>query len=421
MNKIENFRNRLSILSDFDTINIVFYTEEYLYDSFINNIKKIIGLSEYDCTHAIRNVKSANNSAFIDCIVEVEINDEIVYGLGVEITQTTDKSSRNSSVYQRPAKFIQFMHYYPDYDCLMYYTEEFHISTDTSRCGFSLLHLMGIPTYNVTGDYPKTIEEFVILKNKAAMRGPKHNIPLTVSITKSAILVSARLEKGGNFTHDPNIGFVSTICYIMKDCGLPIRIHNHGLSKNIVRKTKNKLYQNLSIIGGSIEFDFEDETIKWDCSISDYKNNKNYFLIKEDGEKVSMIKFCKYLEKRNINIVFKNIAGCEREKMCYFHNKMEVPKKTKIPDVVYINSNKQLVMVEGECDYNLKKGIKQLDTFDEFEKLAINFLIENGVDINKKALKGVITDKPVSSDSDFYWGHFLTSNDNGVEKNDFLH
>ena len=56
-------------------------------------------------------------------------------------------------------------------------------------------------------------------------------------------------------------------------------------------------------------FEFKDENITWDCEISKYTNASSYYTVKEDGEKVSMIKFCKKLDNNpDYNIIFKNTS-----------------------------------------------------------------------------------------------------------------
>jgi len=377
------------------------YTEEFLYEDDIQNLLKYTGL--YRLPYEIINVASSNNSSFLDCVIELVENDKVLYGCGVEITQTTDRESRNSSVYQRPQKFIQFEHYYPNYNKLMYYTNPFELKTDTSRVGMGILHLMGIDLYNVIGDYPKTIEELIELKNSMKAKG--NNIPVSINLNKKYIEISAKLEKSNSFSHDPNIGFISSICYLFKNDKRPVRLINHCLTEDMIN-SKNKLYQNMNIIEKNLHFVFKNKIIEWKCSKEKYTNKDTYLRVKEDGEKVSLIKFIKHLEKKRYEIIFKNIAGCKREKLKYRENKITVPKKIQIPDLVYLNKNNIPVIIEAECDYNLKKGIKQLKTFEDFKKfLKLNVT-------NKKPIMGVITDKYVDYHHSDYFGYFLCSTKN---------
>jgi len=395
-------------------MKVIINTEEYLYDSDIQSILNYLNISNLE--YEISNVKSTNNSSFLDCVVEViDDNGNVVSGCGIEITQTTDKDSRNSSVYQRPQKFIQFGFYYPTYKQLMYYTKPFQLTTDTAKIGMGILHCMGVELYNVIGEYPKNITEIIQLKNSLKTKGT--NTPLFIKVESDKILISAKLEKRNRLDYDPNIGFVSSICFLFKNSKLPIYIVNHGLSREMT-KTKNKLFQNMCIIEKDLYFDFSNDSKnpyeKWECRLDKYKNKNTYYTKHEYGEKVSIIKFSKYLTHiQNVEILFKNIAGCEREKIKYNSKFITIPKHIRIPDLVYLKNN-TLIIIEGECDYNVKKGINQLDTFVEFK----NF-IKNIIKFSDEIIEGVITDKPTNFVNDKYFGYF--SNSKNFDLNELIY
>lgn len=395
-------------------MKVIINTEEYLYDSDIKSILNYLNISNLE--YEISNVKSTNNSSFLDCVVEViDDNGNVISGCGIEITQSTDKDSRNSAVYQRAQKFIQFGFYYPTYKQLMYYTKSFQLTTNTAKIGMGILHCMGVELYNVIGEYPTNITEIIQLKNSLKAKG--NNTPLFIKVDSDKILISAKLEKRNRLDYDPNIGFVSAICFLFKNSKLPIYIINHGLSREMT-KTKNKLFQNMCIIEKDLYFDFsndfENPYEKWECSLDKYKNKNTYYTKYEYGEKVSIIKFCKYLTNiQNVEILFKNIAGCEREKIKYNSKFIRIPKHIRIPDLVYLKNN-TLIIVEGECDYNVKKGINQLDTFDEFK----NF-IKNIIKSSDEIIEGVITDKPTNFVNDKYFGYF--SNSKNFDLNEIIY
>lgn len=395
-------------------MKVIINTEEYLYDSDIQSILDYLNISNLE--YEISNVKSTNNSSFLDCVVEViDDSGNVVSGCGIEITQSTDKDSRNSAVYQRAQKFIQFGFYYPTYKQLMYYTKPFQLTTNTAKIGMGILHCMGVELYNVIGEYPTNITEIIQLKNSLKAKG--NNTPLFIKVDSDKILISAKLEKRNRLDYDPNIGFVSAICFLFKNSKLPIYIINHGLSREMT-KTKNKLFQNMCIIEKDLYFDFsndfENPYEKWECSLDKYNNKNTYYTKYEYGEKVSIIKFCKYLTNiQNVEILFKNIAGCEREKIKYNSKFIRIPKHIRIPDLVYLKNN-TLIIIEGECDYNVKKGINQLDTFDEFK----NF-IKNIIKSSDEIIEGVITDKPTNFVNDKYFGYF--SNSKNFDLNELIY
>jgi hypothetical protein len=81
--------------------------------------------------------------------------------------------------------------------------------------------------------------------------------------------------------------------------------------------------------------------------------------------------------------------------------------------LVYLKNN-TLIIIEGECDYNVKKGINQLDTFVEFK----NF-IKNIIKFSDEIIEGVITDKPTNFVNDKYFGYF--SNSKNFDLNELIY
>lgn len=378
------------------------YTEENLSDILINDIFTRLDIISDDKKIIINNVKSSWGSSFVDLIIEVIENDKVINGYLVEITQSTDKDSRNSSSYQRIQKFIIAKKYYPTYESILFYTKEFKINTNTAKVGISICNLLGIKTINVIGELCNDIFEIQKLKNEMLPKG--NNVPVRFWYDENniTVTVSCKLEKSGDFTHDPNIGFLSSIIFLLKDSVDKILIINHNLEKKHL-KTKNKLYKNVQLMGKEVGFVFGDEIINWEVD-KNFKIPNSYYKILECGEKLSMIKFNNFLKENGYDVIFRNIAGCEREKMVYNKNNFTIPKKIKIPDIVYINKKNNLVIIEGESKKNVNKGLKQLETFDEF----INTLKIMGVKYNK-VIMGVITDLECNITDDRYLGYFTNS------------
>lgn len=380
---------------------IKIFTEERLNGEITNNLLNYLGLS--DTKTIITTVKSEWDSSFVDCVIELYSEGTLVKGFLVEITQSTQSDSRNSSAYQRPQKFIQASYHYPEYEKIIFHTEKYKATTDTAKIGLSLCYLMGVKIINIEGDFPKTIEELEYFKNN--MIGPSHNTPIKFWFDKKNrhLKISAKLEKGGGFSSDPNIGFVSSIIYILKNEVDYILISNHGLSKKHM-KSKNKLYKNLVIMNKKINFQFSDEILEFGLNRG-ITIPKNYYKILEEGEKLSMIRLNFYLERRGCEVIFRNIAGCEREKLCIDGVKITIPKKIPVPDLVFRNKNGDIIIIEGECAKNVEKGLEQLKTFGPF------------IDIIKKNLKieetkivcGVVTDHQSETHNENYFGNYLNS------------
>jgi len=391
-------------------IQILISTEERLSNQIVKKLLSFLGLSDFLENVKIQTVKSSWDSSFVDCIVEVYSDGKISKGFLIEITQSTESDSRNTSAYQRLQKFIIGSHYYPNYEKIMYHTEKYHANTDTAKVGLSLCYLMGIRIINVDGDYPKSLDGLQKLKN--GMKGPSHNTPLQFWFDEEnlTLKISAKLEKSGAFSSDPNIGFVSAIVGVFKDKVDNIIIINHGLSIKHL-KSKNKLYKNLYILKKKLKFVFEDEILEWGPSDS-IKIPENYYKILEEGEKLSMIRFNDYLENRGNEILFRNIAGCEREKLIVMGKSYTIPKKIKVPDLVFINQKNNIVIIEGECAKNVHKGIIQLGTFDKF----IDFLTKIPNFKYNNIIKGVVTDKQVEINDENYLGYFDSSKNNKLNE-----
>ena len=109
--------------------------------------------------------------------------------------------------------------------------------------------------------------------------------------------------------------------------------------------------------------------------------------------------------EEKVNFIFRNIAGCEREKILTKDGLISVPKKVRIPDLAFIK-NKNLVLLEGECSKNVNKGISQLDTFGEFADFIKKYFDFDSVE------KYVITDLECNCKHDNYIGWYLTKEKN---------
>ena len=387
---------------------ILISTEERLSENVVSRILTFLGLDDFSDNVKIQTVKSEWDSSFVDVILEKIVDGVITKGFLIEITQSTDKDSRNSSSYQRLQKFIIGNYYYPDYQKILYHSEMYRANSDTAKIGLSLAYLSGIKILNVSGEFPKTIKDLETLKNQ--MKGPSHNTPLKFWFNKEEkkLTISSKLNKSGSFAYDPNIGFVSSLISILKNDVDYIEIINHDLLKSHL-KSKNKLYKNLQIMRKKVHFRFDDEIIIWDIC-DEIIIPQNYYKLLDEGEKLSMIKLNNYLESKKKQIIFRNIAGCEREKLTVMGVPYTIPKKIQVPDLVFINKKNEIVIIEGECAKNVYKGIIQLETFNHF----INFLFS--IKKFNNIIKGVVTDKKVEISDKNYLGYFYNSKNNQLNE-----
>lgn len=385
-------------------VEVKYYTEELINkEQLLNLLSKIeICFLESPFVEIIP-VKSFDKTSFVDGVCEVYFDGKLTHKLVVEITQTTDKDSRNTSAYQRINKFIFAKKYLPDYKQIMYFTDKYISSTHTSQIGLSMLTLIGVEIINA--DFkPLLFNEILLKKNEISVKN-SGNIPYRVDINNDIALISSKLKNGNNWS-DPGIGFVTTMMYLLfKKMGInKFKIINHQISDSKLKHTKNKFRKFVSLF--DFEVSFENSEVIWTNENYKFNPSEKYYSILTDGEKLSMINFHNYLKQNGHDILFTNISGCERSKLLINGKKYTFPKSMNIPDLITIKDGR-LYFFEGECDYNVINGLTQIKGFDMCKK----YVLEN-MDIKPLSIYiGVITDKHVEINDSNYLGYFLNNND----------
>ena len=389
---------------------ILINTEEYLSSSLEKELVEFVKSKfEYtkDFQHKVQIVKSSDNTSMVDCIIDIFGNDgNIKDGLLIEITQSTD--SRNAISYQRISKFVflSALDKYTSYTKVMWFTTDFTPTTDTHRVGLSLMDYIGLEFYNLKEFTPSSLVEAEKIKNNCVKKA-ETDIPIKFYINHDLkrISVECKLFKSGSLSHDPNIGFLSALIFIANKMNYEIFVSSHCLTEKIIKSYKGKLYKICALLNKKINFKIDDKTITWYNYT--YNANDDYHKNLEDGEKLSMINFCRDMEEKGLKFIFRNIAGCEREKISSDGNLISVPKKIKIPDLALLK-NGNLVLIEGECSKNINKGIQQLETFGDFvEFMKKHFVFD-------KVEKYVITDLECNSNNENYIGWYLTKEKNNL-------
>lgn len=388
---------------------ILINTEEYLNSKLEKEIVEFVNSKlpyTKDFDHKIQLVKSSDNTSMVDCIIDVlDENGNIKDVFLIEITQSTD--SRNAISYQRISKFV-FLSALPEYNSykkVMWFTTDFKATTDTHKVGLSLMNYIGLEFYNLKEFRPSTLVEAEKIKNNCVKKADK-DIPIRFYINHDSkkVSVECKLLKSGSLSHDPNIGFLSALIFIANEMNYEISVSSHCLTEKIIKSYKGKLYKICALLNKSIVFKLEDKDITWEKYT--YKA-KDYHKNLEEGEKLSMINFCRDMEEKGLNFIFRNIAGCEREKILSNGNLISVPKRIKIPDLALIKNN-NLILIEGECYKNINKGIQQLETFGEFIDFMTKYFKFDNVE------KYVITDLYCESKNENYIGWYLTKEKNNL-------
>jgi len=235
--------------------------------SFIDNLRIIPLLKDgkfafcyelkgFDCKRVdkvfIKTV--SGNSSFVDFLIfyqEKEPTSKDCPLYIIEETKTDDKESRNTGVFQRCSKFVFAGYYYPEAKKIMLYNIKVGQKinpTKTYIFGTRLLLAMGVEILGKNLDkdiFQPFLSIDEVISYKSNMRkAPKGNTPISISKLGNEIKVSGRLFKSNGISHDPNIGALSLISFVLRKLGWngSITITNHGLKQSHIGKT-NKFLQ----------------------------------------------------------------------------------------------------------------------------------------------------------------------------------
>lgn len=328
-------------------------------------------------------------SSFVDYVafyqdeVPKDRNDKPV--LLIEETKTDDKESRNTGVYQRCSKFVFTEFFYPDVKKIMLYSLQVtqkEVPTLTYIFGTKMLRTLGVEIMGKKLDEAlylpfSSIEEMMNLKN--SMPAPGNGIPVRFSRNGDTIYISAKLEKSGTLSHDPNIGMVAIMSSCLRYLGWKGRIviTKHGLPGQGAIGNKNKF----NYIAHQMRIELQD------LKLPALELPREYWQLEKEKEKTGTI-FAHVIAENLVDgqLVYENHGGCERGYFTEYSTghglPVVIPKysdrekykngdKTAIiyiPDLVLFDKNRKEVMnIEGKTYKNRDKGVVELNNFDFFE------------------------------------------------------
>ncbi len=379
------------------------FLKDYKIVGFINNIRILPILNDdktftftYEVkgldTKVVKNIyiKTVSGySSFVDFLVfyqdhEPKNDDTPIYA--IEETKTDDAESRNTGVYQRASKFVYIEYYYPNIRKIMLYCLQVvqkEEATDTNIFGTKCLLTLGVEILGKKLDHsvmtPFTAFDEVIKAKNSMRQPPKGNVPIRLTKENNLIQVSGRLIKSGSLSHDPNIGTLSLICATLRALKWTgdLEITQHGLSQKHV-KAKNKFIKIANRFNIGIK----------DLTMDKTAEDNEYWRYDLKGEKLGTIFIHLVVENFTTGLsIFENHAGCEKGYFItkegnpivlakYFdREKYKAGDKTQIipiPDLVLIDIDRiKIINVEGKKYENMEQGIRELDGFDNIEKLYI--------------------------------------------------
>lgn len=350
---------------------------------------ELIGITLDEINKVIIKIVSGSSSFmdFLFFISEEEPNEDLYLPplFAVEETKTSDDESRNTGVYQRCSKFVFIEAFYHNVPKYMLYNDELELRdekkpSNTSIFGTNMLltnnvKIVGKPI-NKWFKLFHTIDNLIEFKDKMK-RPPKSNTPVLIKKYDNYITISGRLDKPKNInkiSHDPNIGCLSIIALTLRKLGWnkDIIIVNHHISQDYIDHTKG--HNKFLYICKILNIKMEGLTLP-----SNYQIPNLYWHYEKSSEKVASILF--HLQTENLGFfeVYQNHAGCERG---YFKTKegklITLPKKAasgknlSIPDVIMRDDkNKIIYLIEGKKLCTLRIGLKEINDYDDIEKLYI--------------------------------------------------
>jgi len=335
-------------------------------------------------------IKSVSGfSSFVDFLIFYQENQPTQNDIpfyAIEETKTDDGESRNTGVYQRASKFVFLENYYPEIKKIMLYNlkiKQKKIPTATYVFGTKLLLTLGVKIIGKKLEEKifkpfNSIDEIILFKKQMRI-APKGNVPILIQKVKSKITISGRLYKSGGLSHDPNIGALSLISAAIRKLGWTgeIIITNHGLKQEYLH-AGNKFIK----IANYLKLQIQGLVLP----IS--KMQENYWKYEREGEKLGTIFIHLVVENFTKGFsIFENHAGCEKG---YFitSDGEHIPLKKysdrkaykagnknkiiSIPDLILIDfARSEIINIEGKKYRFRQNGIKEIESFDNIERIYI--------------------------------------------------
>ncbi len=357
-------------------------------NKYFNFTYEVIGFKCAKVDHVFIKTVSGESS-FVDYLIfyqnnEPTITDTPLYA--IEETKTDDGESRNTSVYQRCAKFVYLQNYYPTVKKIMLYAlqvKQKEKSTKTYIFGTRLLLTLGVCILGKILDKDvfkpfTSIDEVIDFKNNMR-KAPKGNVGILITKSETKIQISGRLDKDERLAYDPNIGALSLISAVLRKLGWDkeIEIVQHGLQQNYV-------HDNNKFVRIANELEIHLHGLQVPTAI--FPDRYWYYDLK--GEKLGTIFIHIVVENFTESYsIFENHAGCEKG---YFqtsdgrHISLQKYADRKlykdgdknqivfIPDLVLIDiCNREAITIEGKKYDKKDNGIKELSNYDAFDELYL--------------------------------------------------
>jgi len=388
-----------------DTISNDFIIPNITYET--DGKKKFKGVWTLEVNNLIITIKLFKGKT--SCIDYMLFNGDVDLAKGnasealviLESTKTSDNASRNTAVYQRITKFTTFDTIYPSFKGIkvMFWCNSIWGDklTKTAILGMRLMETLNINMYslnkgkviNIKDKYK--IEPYEccddIIESKNSIKQKKNNCSIRMHREDDKIYISLKLDKGngkssGVISHDPNVGFLAAVINAIEKVTKK-KYHNTYIIKNHNIKQKyfdkcptSKLWYSIN----DINILFEDCIIKEKPALP-----CQYFTLENAmTEKLATILYDYVSPNKTI---FSNHGGCALT--CIKGDDgstISVGQKMPRPDIVFRNDeHKEIMIIEGKQEKELRKGVKQLSDvhlegfIGQLTKLYPNYTIKKGL------------------------------------------
>ena len=375
----------------------------------IKTIKPIICCKKFDGTYEVIGIKTefpkiiielvSGNSgketgSFVDFLIFQQEDSPIPEKKekpthAIEETKTTPVQSRNTASGQRLSKFVTLKAYPEIFDKAKkvmiwnYRTEikkklpntvwkDFRkmISLDVKLIGIDKL----VNLTNKKFSKFKDLDDLIKTQN-SGRKPPKSNTPIKMKIEgigpKKRLEISGKLKKGRSWS-DPNMGNLSALIFLARKHKWKgnIVITKHQITQKKIDGTRKEGNKFLRIV------------TRYKANMSNIKLRKYEYAPyywkkdKDKKEKIGSIFLHIAIEDNGkLEVIYENHASSEQGYIIDSNGKSnEYRKAGKKPDlVIRDDKNKQIFILEGEYAKNIRKGVKQLAGFTEFENVCKQF------------------------------------------------
>ena len=356
-------------------------------------------------------------SSFVDYLVFESLKapeDEDTPLYLIEETKTTNAESRNVAAFQRTAKFVFIEQYerFKKSEKIMLYTlrKPYFTYPNTFRFGLKAMKTMQVSIHvlqddKMIGNHMSTdgtlneskfenFEEFMKMKNDLSSER-NDNIPIEINVIEresdnsvKKISISAKLEKSGEFSYDPNIGAVSLLSFLSKRLCESIKeiiitqhccdgyTNSNGKKVPSIKDKVEKAEGKLVKIASALKQNFGVKLSLDGIDMKKVELETGYWKIERKGEKIGTIFLHLLLLNTKLEIIYEQHAGTERgyfvTPIYFSENKKNTPELWKIfqecvqelNEKEYKNLRKELGLIDLPKDKS-KKSIFGDDTSEK--------------------------------------------------------